>query len=192
MARLLSAWIGGFDLAQSGGGIVPVEPVQEDDARLAVLPSQIDDEIEDLASVQPPHLREITGVAQRIVVTGEDRPHELLGDTHRDVEVVEDMLVLFGPYELHDVGVIDPQDAHVRAPARAPLLDGLGGHIEYTHERHRSTRHSHGGADQIVLGPEPAETESRSPARLMHQSCVADGAEDGIHAVLDRENEAGG
>ena len=50
--RLLAAGVGGFDLADQRGRVVAVEAVEEDDARLAVLPGLLDDALEDLAGVQ--------------------------------------------------------------------------------------------------------------------------------------------
>ena len=159
--RLLATRVCGLDLAQLGRGVVAVQPVEEDDARLAVLPGQVDDEVEDLAGVQPAHLGAVARVAQRVVAAGEHRRHELLGDPHRDVEVVEDVLVFLGPDELQDVGMVDAQDAHVGAPPGAALLDGLGGHVEHPHERDRAAGHAHGGSHQVVLGPQAAEAEAR-------------------------------
>ena len=49
---LLAAGVGGFDLAQGGGGIVPIDAVEEDNARIAGLPRLLDQEVEDLACIE--------------------------------------------------------------------------------------------------------------------------------------------
>ena len=70
---LLSARIGRLDLPRFGRRVVAVEPVEEDDAGLPVLPGQVDDKVEHLAGVQPAHFRVAARVAQRVVAPGEHR-----------------------------------------------------------------------------------------------------------------------
>ena len=60
--RLLSAGIGGFDLPLGGHHIVPIEPVEKNDARLAVLPGGGDDFIKHRPGVQSPHRFIGTGI----------------------------------------------------------------------------------------------------------------------------------
>ena len=49
---LLAAGVGALDRAQLGRGVVLVDAVDEDDAGVAVLPGQRDDEVEDLARLE--------------------------------------------------------------------------------------------------------------------------------------------
>ena len=51
---LFAARIGGLDLPEFGRRVVSIEPVEEDDPGLAVLPREIDDEVEHLAGVLAP------------------------------------------------------------------------------------------------------------------------------------------
>ena len=64
------------------------------------------------------------------------------------------------------------------------------------HERHRTRGHAHGGADDVVLGPEPGEAEAGAAARLVHQRHRAQRVVDAALAVgervVDRQHEAGG
>ena len=189
--RLFTAGIGRLDRPDVRRRIVAVEAVEEDDAGLAVLPRQLDDQVEHLAGVVPGHLDPVARVTHRVVASLAHRAHEVLGQPHRDVEVVEDVLLFLGGDELQDVGVVDPQDAHVGAPPRPALLDRLGGRVEHLHERDRAAGHAHGRAHQVVPGSQPAEAEPGTATRLMHQRRILQRAEDRIHGVLDRQDEAG-
>jgi len=50
--RLLSAGVGGFDFSDMGCRIVPVEPVEKNNARLSVFPCLRDNPVENLAGVE--------------------------------------------------------------------------------------------------------------------------------------------
>ncbi len=64
------------------------------------------------------------------------------------------------------------------------------------HERDRARGHAHGGADDVILGPEPREAESGAATGLVHQSHGAERVVDAALAVgervVDRQDEAGG
>ena len=55
-----------------------------------------------------------------------------------DIEVIQVPVILLTVNELHNIGVINPQNRHVGAPACAPLFDLLGGGIENSHKRNRT------------------------------------------------------
>ncbi len=63
--------------------------------------------------------------------------HEGVGDTHREVEVLQVALVL-GMDEGLDVRVVAAQHAHLRAAPRAGRLDRLAAAIEDAHVAHRA------------------------------------------------------
>src|SRR5450759_3479702 len=132
--RLLAAGVGALDLAELRRGVVGVDAVDEDDAGVAVLPGERDHGLEHGAGAQGAYHVAGARVDQRVLLVGVDGAHEGVGDGHRDVEVVEAVVVLLGPDEVEDVRVIDAHDAHVGAAPRAALLDGLGGGIEDVHE----------------------------------------------------------
>ena len=53
---LLAARVGGFESAHLRGGVVPLDGVQEDEARVAGLQGVAADEVEDLPGPEPSHL----------------------------------------------------------------------------------------------------------------------------------------
>jgi len=188
---LLAARVGALDLAQLRRGVVRIDAVDEDDAGVAVLPGQRDHAVENLAGLQGAHHVAGARVDQRVVLVGVDGAHEGVGDGHRDVEVVEAVVVLLGPDEVEDVRVIDAHDAHVGAAPRAALLDGLGGGIEDVHEGERAAGDALGAHHHVVVRAHAREAEAGAPAALVDESGVLDGLEDGLHGVADGEYEAG-
>ena len=161
---MLAARVGRFDLAKFRRRVVAVQPVEEDYAGLTVLPREIDDEIEDLASILSPHLNAAPRITQRVVIARENGGHELLGEPHRDVEVVQYVLVFLGADELHDVRVVHAKNAHVGSAPCAPLLDGFRSRVEDAHEGDGPARDTHRGSHEIVLGPEATEAEPGAPS----------------------------
>jgi len=131
---LFAAGVGGFDLADQRGRVVAIEAVEEDDSRLAVLPRLLDDAVEHLAGVEGTADLPAARVEEVVLLILLHRFHELFGDADGDIEVVELLLVGLAHDEIHDVRVVDPEDAHVGAAAGATLLDGFGGDVEDPHE----------------------------------------------------------
>src|SRR2546422_5550919 len=68
----------------------------------------------------------------------------------------------------------------IRRPPRSTLFPYT------TLFRSWARRHAHGGADHVVLGPEPGEREPRAAARLVHQR---HGAQRVVDAALARSEE---
>ena len=93
--------------------------------------------------------------------------------------------------ELLDIGMVDPEDAHVGAAAGAALLDGLGRGVDDLEEGDGAGGDALGLADEAALGPEAAEVEARAPALLVDEGGVLDRLEDRVEGVLDRQDEAG-
>ena len=119
------------------------------------------------------------------------RSHELVRCRHRDVEVLQKSRLLLGLDELQNIGMIDPKDAHVRAPAPASLLDHISGRIEDAHEGDRAAGHAAGSSHHIVLGPQPGEGEARASPALVDEGHVLQGVEDARQRVLHGQDEAG-
>ena len=45
------------------------------------------------------------------------RPHELVGDQQRQIELPQAALLALGAYEIHHIGMTDIEGAHLRAAA---------------------------------------------------------------------------
>ncbi len=86
--------------------------------------------------------------------------------------------------------MIDPQDAHVRAAARAALLDRLGRMVVDIHEAHRPRRHAHGRADDIVARAQPREAEPGAATALMDQGLVLEGFVNTAEIIVDGQDKA--
>ena len=143
-----------------------------------------------------------------------DRVHELVADAYRVVGVLvlnardvfatevhvepriaKNANLLFflhlGFNELFDVGVVDVEDDHLGGAAGgATALDGSGAGIGATHERHRprgrATRRQ-----QLLAGTNTGEVESRARSALEDATFFAVPVEDGVHGVVDGQDEAG-
>ncbi len=189
--RLLAAGVGGFDLADMRSGVVAVQAIQEDDAGLAVFPGLLDDALEYLAGVQAAADFFIAGIDQVVLFVPFDGLHELFGHADRDVEVVKLFLVGLAHDEIHDIGVIDPENGHVGAAAGAALFDGLCGDVEDAHEGERATGNTGGGADYVIGRTQAGKREAGAAARFMDQSRVLDGIKNLFHRVAHRQDKAG-
>ncbi len=92
--------------------------------------------------------------------------------------------------EVHDVGMVNPEDAHVGPATGSALLDGFCGRVKYTHKGNRAAGNAGGGHDQIIGRTQPRERKSGAAAGLMNQSRVFEGVENFLHGVSHRQNEA--
>jgi hypothetical protein len=190
--RLLSAGVGGLDLPLAGHHVVPVQPVQEDDARLAGLPGRGDNGIKDRPGAVLAHHPAGGGVHQVVGLVLAHRLHKRLGDAHGEVEVGDLAGIVLAGDELQNIGVVHPQNPHVGAPAGAALLHRLGGGVEHLHKGDGAGGHAAGGVDGGALGPQAGEGEAGAAAALVDQRSVLDGVEDVLHGVGHRQHEAGG
>ena len=189
---LLAAGVGGLDLALAGHGVVPVEPIQEDDAGLAGLPGGGNDGIKDLPGLQLARYPAGGRVHQIVHSVGAHCLHKGFGDAHRDVEVGDLGGVVLAGDKVHDVGVIHPEDAHVGAPAGTSLLHRLGSGVEHLHKGDGAAGHTAGGVDGGTLGTQPGEGEAGTAAALVDEGSVLDGVKDVLHGVGHRQHKAGG
>ncbi len=184
--RLLATRIGGLVAAQVRHGVVLVRPIDEVHSRLPRLPGAVHDLRKHLPGVEPALHLSRPGMHQRVVSPRFHRAHELVGHGHRDVEIRDLGDVVLAGDELENIRVVDPQDAHVGAPPRPALLHDLGAGVVERHEGDRPRRHPHGGADHVVLRPEPGEPEAGAPARLVYQRHVPQGVVDAVLPVGQR------
>ena len=91
----------------------------------------------------------VPDLAAEAQVEGRSRPplHELVSGGDRDVEAAQPRLVLLGVHELLDVGVVDPQHAHLGA--RRDRSSGAPARRRRSHdERDRTARLRHQLGDQ--------------------------------------------
>src|ERR687885_1722701 len=119
------------------GGVVGVDLVYKDHTRLAVEPGPLDDPGEEVPRPHRPRYRLVPRVYEVEVLILLYGLHKGVGDGDRDVEVVDLVVVVLAGDELLDVGVIHPEDAHVRPAPRPALLDLARRSIVDGHERDR-------------------------------------------------------
>jgi hypothetical protein len=176
--------------------VVAVRFVDEEAARLAGAPRAVD-------HLVPHHLRvELTDhllggrVDEVVARPGLHRLHEVVGHRDGDVEVRDLRQVFLTGDELHDVRVIDAQDAHVGAASGASLLHRVRGRVIELHERDGSARHAGSGAHHRAVRTKPREREAGTAAALVDERHRTKRVVDAIppvrQCVLDREHKAGG
>ncbi|MNS49618.1 hypothetical protein D3C72_822310 [compost metagenome] len=188
---LLAAGVGRLVVAHPGHRAVLVHAIDEDQAGLAGAPGALHDVLEDLAGVQAADLAAVAGVEQGVVGAGLDGLHEGVGDRDRDVEVGQLGQVFLVLDEVHDVRVVDAQNAHVGAAAHAALLDALGGRVVDVHEGHGARAHALGRVDDVVLGAQAREGEAGAATGLVNEGRVLGGLEDAGQVVRHGQHEAG-
>ena len=85
---------------------------------------------------------------------------EAVRDGDRDVVVLQLPEIVLERDELHDVGVVDAQDAHVGAAPERTLLDRVGGLREDLDEGQRPLGGASAGAHQVAGRPQAREAEA--------------------------------
>ena len=188
---LFAAGVGAFDFAQLRIGVVAVDAVDEHQAGVAGLPGHFRQQIEHFPGVEAAGGFAGARVHQIIVAPGLDPFHKVGVHRDGDVEVDQRLPVFLGADEAQDVGVGDPQDAHIGAPAGAALLDHIGGGVEGADEADRPAGDAAGGADHIALRAQAAEREAGAAAALVNQRRLLDLVEDFVQRIVHRQHEAG-
>ena len=189
---LLAAGVGGFDFSLGGHHVVPVEPIEENDARFPVAPGGINDFVEYLFGVQLPRYLAGGGIHQIIGGIGLGRLHEFFRNADRDVEIGNIRVVRLTVDKLKDVGMVNAQNAHVGAAAGAALLDRLGGHVEHPHKADGAAGHASSGIDGAAARTQAGEGEARAAARFVNERGLLDRFKYGVHTVGHRQDKAGG
>ena len=158
--RLLAARVGRLDLADLGGGVVLVEPVEKDDPRLAVLPRLVDDPGEHLAAFSVPAGCTVARVDEGVVgvlftafMKASVIPTEMLKLLRWFWSSLHMMKSMMSGWSTRSI-------AHVGAAPGAPLLDGLGGDVEDPHEGERAAGDAGGGHDHVVGRAQPRKGET--------------------------------
>jgi hypothetical protein len=166
--------------------IVAVEAVQKDDARFAVFPGLRDDPVEDLPGVELARHLAVAGIEEVVIFVFFHRLHEGFGEPHGNVEVIELLVIRLAHDEIHDVRMIDAQNAHVRAAPRSALLDRFRRHVENAHEGNRSAGNAGGGHDDVVGRTQAGKGKSRAAAGLVDKRRVFHRVENVLHGIADR------
>ncbi len=212
--HVLAARVGPVDAIGVGRGVPPVDGGVVLHARIGALPGGLGelahevaglDGADDLAGgdgAQVPvgvvdhGLHELVGDPHRVVgVLVLDRGHVLAVEAHVEAGLLEDpdLLLLAGldPDELLHVGVGDVEDDHLGGPAGlAAALDGAGRGVGAPHEADRAR----GGAAALEVldrGADLGQVDARARAALEDDALLPVPVQDGVHGVVDGEDEAG-
>ncbi len=188
---LFAARIGTLNGTQTGRRVIAIDPVQENDSRVPVFPRLGHQGFIDLRGIQAADRFLTARIDQVVFGTLGGGFHKRVGHPHRNIEVVQLVVVFFAVNKLHDVRVVHPQNGHVGPPAGAALLDLFGGGIKNFHKRNRSRGHPAGGADHAVFRPQPREGKAGAASGFMNQGGIFQGTENPVHAVFHRQDKAG-
>ena len=189
--RLFAARIGRFDGPKGRGGVVPVDAVDKDDARIAGFPGLAHKQREHLAGVLLAGHGPVPGIDQGVVLAFFHGLHEAFGQGHGDVEIGQLVFAFLAGDEFQNVRVVHAQDAHVGPAPGAALFDLLGGGIENAHERHRPRSHAAGRADPAFFRAQARKGKARAAAGLVDERRVLHGVEDLLHGIAHGQHEAG-
>ncbi len=129
---------------------MPVDLVDEEQARVPGAPGAADDEVPELAGLDAAHGSASAGVHKRVSRSAEHCAHEAVGDSDGEVEVGEVLGIGFGGDELLHVRMIDAEHTHHGTPALSAGFDYIGHRVENAHEGERSRCNTAGGAHHIA------------------------------------------
>ena len=171
-----AAGIGGLKITQMRGGVISICCIDKQHTGLPGTPGPINNPVEN---------------GQGLLIASLNFFHELISESHAEIEVGELGQVFLGINELQDIRVINTQYSHVGAPPLAALLDGLSGGVEHLHEAQRAGGNPLGRLYGGVLGAQPGELISGAATGLVYQGAITDSGEDSIHGIIHRQYEAG-
>ena len=171
--------------------VIAVEPIQKNNARFSVFPRLRDDPIEDLASVEGSGNLTVAGIDQVIIFIFFHGLHEGFGKADGNVEIVELLFVGLAHDEIHDIRMVNPQDAHVGSPPCPPLLDRFRGHIKNAHKRNGAAGNTFCRKHDIIGGAQAGKRKTRTAAGFVNQRSKFYGIEDLFHGIAHRQDKAG-
>ena len=147
--RLLPARIGrlyGFSasdnlsllIATFNNGIVSVYPVNKYDSRLACGVGIAYYLLKNFSRLAPSCSLSRPRMYEFIISIIFQSLHEPIGNSYRDIEIVELPCVFFGPDEFFDIRMIYPKHPHICTTPGAALTNGFGGGIIHAHKANRT------------------------------------------------------
>ena len=185
------------------------------DARVSAGPCRLGHLGEEFLGINSLDHAAIGACGQAELITVLDSAHEQIGDAHRVIGVLvlnggdvlaaeihveagilenADLLLFadLGLDELLDIRMIDVEHDHLRcATCCATALDGAGGCVSAAHEGDRAGGGAAGGLEELLAGADTREVQACTRATLEDEALFLVPVEDGIHRVVNRENEAG-
>ena len=189
---IVSYWTPGSAHCQAASAI-SVEQL----ARLQLLGDRAVDAVDQLPVVVLGRgLHELVADADRVVGVLElDRGERLGVEAHVEAGVAQGgrllLLVGLAPDELLDVRVVDVEHDHLgRAAGAAARLDRAGPGVGAAHEADGAGGRAALG-QRLVRAADLREVDPGAGAALEDDPLLGVPAEDGVHVVLDREDEAG-
>ena len=161
---LLTARVGRFVVTYVRNWIVAIRFVDEKAAWLSGAPRAIDHLVPHRPGVQL--ARHFAGTRIDEVVAGACLHcfHELVGDGDRDVEVRDLRQIFLAGDEIHDIGMIDAQNSHIGAAARAALLHGIRRRVVKLHERNWSRCNASGRTHHRAFAAQLGKTKAGASA----------------------------
>ena len=212
--HVLRAWVRPVDAVGVGRRVPPVDRGVELQTGIGALPGGLGDLAPQVAGAD--RLDDLTrgDAGEAPVGIVDDRLHELIGDAHRVVGVLvldrervgavevhveagiaqHTGLALFlhlAPDELLDIRVVGVQDDHLGGTSGlATRLDRAGRCVGAPHEAHRA-RCGAAALEQLGAGADLGQVDARTRTALEDHALLAVPVEDGVHRVVDRQDEAG-
>ena len=112
--RLLTAGIGGLNFPLAWHNIIAVEPVEENDTRLPVVPGRFDNFIKYLPRVEGTGKLAAGRVNKIIIAARFHSLHKGFGDTDGNVKIGDVGVIFLAVDKLQDIGMIDAVDVAAR------------------------------------------------------------------------------
>ena len=190
--RHLAAWVRRLDRAERRRRVGAVDGVEEDHARVAAEPGGAHGLVEQCGGVLAAALFPVARVDEGDLLAACSGLQEGVGDGEREVEALGGDAVVLRVDEGADVGVVDAQDAHVRAVALSALRDEARDVVVVAQHGDGAAGRAVGGGDGLALAAEPGEVEAGAAAVLLDHRRGLGGRHDRLERVLDRQHEAGG
>ena len=213
--HVLGAWVGGVDAARVLARVPAVDGGVVLHARIAALPGGLCDLVHDVASTVLLDGSAVLDGAGDEGGVGLDGGHELVGDAHGVVGVLEEdgavglgvgtgavvaglgegvglgLFLLLALDEVDDVGMVDVEDDHLGgATSLAAGLDDAGEGVEAAHEGERA-RGGAAAGEGLHGAADAGEVRAGARSPLEEHALGLGEGEDGVERVVHRVDEAG-